>query len=115
MAIFSSLFSPFGSPWGISGSRACAVTGAASGGFSGALSAATGANGARVSKAIRNPTTSAPIVQARNALRTLDDFAPGFSGGIIDMQVLTPPDTAEIRKVTAAMRHTRYTGSSTCS
>jgi phytoene dehydrogenase-like protein len=33
---------------------------------------------------------------ARNALRTLDDFAPGFSSGIIGMQVLTPPDIERI-------------------
>jgi phytoene dehydrogenase-like protein len=33
---------------------------------------------------------------ARNALATLDSFAPGFSDGIIDMQVLTPPDIERI-------------------
>jgi phytoene dehydrogenase-like protein len=33
---------------------------------------------------------------AKNALRTLDGFAPGFSDGIIGMQVLTPPDIERI-------------------
>ena len=33
---------------------------------------------------------------ASNALRVIDDFAPGFSGGIIGMQVLTPPDIERI-------------------
>ena len=33
---------------------------------------------------------------ARNALRVIDDHAPGFSNGIIDMQVLTPPDIERI-------------------
>ena len=28
----------------------------------------------------------------RNVLRTVDQYGPGFSSGIIDMQVLTPPD-----------------------
>jgi phytoene dehydrogenase-like protein len=28
----------------------------------------------------------------RNVMRVVDEFAPGFSSGIIDMQVLTPPD-----------------------
>jgi phytoene dehydrogenase-like protein len=28
----------------------------------------------------------------RNVMNVMDEFAPGFSGGIIDMQVLTPPD-----------------------
>jgi phytoene dehydrogenase-like protein len=29
---------------------------------------------------------------ARNVLRVIDQHAPGFSSGVIDMQVLTPPD-----------------------
>ena len=29
---------------------------------------------------------------AKNVLRVVDEYAPGFSDGIIDMQVLTPPD-----------------------
>ena len=33
---------------------------------------------------------------ARNVLQTMDEFAPGFSSQIIDMQVLTPPDIEEI-------------------
>lgn len=33
---------------------------------------------------------------ARNALRTLDEFAPGFSSGIVGMQVLAPPDIERI-------------------
>lgn len=33
---------------------------------------------------------------ANNAMRVIDDFAPGFSDGIIDMQVLTPPDIERI-------------------
>jgi phytoene dehydrogenase-like protein len=28
----------------------------------------------------------------RNVMRAIDEYAPGFSSGIIDMQVLTPPD-----------------------
>ena len=28
----------------------------------------------------------------KNVLRVVDEYAPGFSDGIIDMQVLTPPD-----------------------
>jgi phytoene dehydrogenase-like protein len=28
----------------------------------------------------------------RNVMRVVDEYAPGFSSGIIDMQVLTPPD-----------------------
>lgn len=28
----------------------------------------------------------------RNAMRAIDEYAPGFSNGVIDMQVLTPPD-----------------------
>ena len=28
----------------------------------------------------------------RNVMRVIDEHAPGFSSGIIDMQVLTPPD-----------------------
>ena len=33
---------------------------------------------------------------AKNVLRVVDDHAPGFSSGIIDMQVLTPPDIEAI-------------------
>jgi phytoene dehydrogenase-like protein len=33
---------------------------------------------------------------ARNAIRVIDDHAPGFSNDIIDMQVLTPPDIERI-------------------
>jgi phytoene dehydrogenase-like protein len=33
---------------------------------------------------------------ARNVLRVVDEHAPGFSAGIIDMQVLTPPDIEAI-------------------
>ena len=33
---------------------------------------------------------------AANALRTLDAFAPGFSSGIVGMQVLAPPDIERI-------------------
>ncbi len=32
----------------------------------------------------------------KNVLRVMDEFAPGFSSGIIDMQVLTPPDIERI-------------------
>jgi phytoene dehydrogenase-like protein len=32
----------------------------------------------------------------RNVLGVIDEMAPGFSGGIIDMQVLLPPDLEEI-------------------
>lgn len=33
---------------------------------------------------------------ARNAIRVIDDLAPGFSEGIVGMQVLTPPDIERI-------------------
>lgn len=33
---------------------------------------------------------------ARNAIRVIDDHAPGFSDGVIGMQVLTPPDIERI-------------------
>ena len=33
---------------------------------------------------------------AANAIRVIDDMAPGFSGGIVGMQVLTPPDIERI-------------------
>src|SRR5271170_2127934 len=29
----------------------------------------------------------------RNVMRVVDEYAPGFSRGIIDMQALTPPDS----------------------
>ncbi len=33
---------------------------------------------------------------AKNAIRVIDDLAPGFSDGIVGMQVLTPPDIERI-------------------
>jgi phytoene dehydrogenase-like protein len=36
---------------------------------------------------------------ARNALAVVDEFAPGFSSQVIDMQVLLPPDIEEILNI----------------